>query len=148
MALNALLKVALVASLSRFLRPRWKRVAGCVVAISVALYLHADFLEYARAARDSTVTDDWLLAAFVAKYMIISGAVLAFVILELRDRHPDGARTATPHRPPQASSAGAAPSENDASPSPATNGDGFDFLRGRRELETRTEKLIRSKPSK
>lgn len=145
--LNQILKFTLVSSIALFLRKRWKRLSGCALAIVAAVYIHGEYLDYVGAlpagTPDAAQAGEYLLTAFLLKNAVIAAAVLVIVVLEVRASR--GKRTAAGRTEDTASSA--TPQDAPLS-SEERQGDGFDFLRKRGKLASRTEQLIRGKPAR
>ena len=149
---NQILKFALVSSVWVYLRTRWKRLVGCGSAILVVTHLHSEYLEYVTAlpASDPTAeaAGEHLLLALVLKNGAIAMAMLVAIVPEFRRsrrRKPQPDNNKAPR--PQVVSG--APRESvDSEPPQETADDGFDFLRHQRKLATRSDQIIRSKPSK
>ena len=144
--LNQILKFTLISSVALFLRKRWKRLSACALAIVAAFYIHGEYLDYVGALPAGTPAaaqaGEYLLTVFLLKNAVIAAAVLVVIVLEVRASRGKG--TAHARQENAASS-----SPEDAPPSSgAGQGDGFDFLRHRRTLASRSEQVIRGKPAR
>ncbi len=144
--LNQILKFTLVSGVALFLRKRWKRLSGCALAIVAAVYIHGEYLDYVGALPAGTPAaahaGEYLLTAFLLKNAVIAAAVLVVVVLEVRASRGKGTAHAQQENAASSAPADAAPSSG------AGQGDGFDFLRKRGKLASRTEQLIRGKPAR
>ena len=134
------------------LRRRWKWLAACVAATLAAIYLHAEFLDYVAAlpagSHQAVTASGYIPLAFVLKNTVIAASLLVYFLSEVRTSRR---RKANRRGWAEASSnrAGAESISGEASaPDDAKAGDGFDFLRHGRKLESRAEKVIKRKPAR
>ena len=139
-----------VAFWKRWLRRRWKWLGACVAADLAAIYLHGEFLDYVAAlpagSSQAVTAGGYVPLAFVLKNTVIVGSVLAYSLFEIRasrGRKTNRRRPATN----SASRAAGEPTSGGAPPADSA-GDGFEFLRHRRKLESRAEKVIKRKPAR
>ncbi len=150
--LNQLLKFTLVSAFLMWLRRRWKWLAGCGGVIVAAMYLHGEFLDYVEAlvpgSEEAAIAGEYIAVAFAIKNVMIFASLLTYFLVEMRastrprkDRSGTGGIAVIAQR--GLTSRGGSPSGDDSQPD-----DGFDFLRHRRKLEGRAEKIIKSKPSR
>ncbi|MDE0451171.1 MAG: hypothetical protein OXI90_05315 [Gammaproteobacteria bacterium] len=145
--LNQILKLAFVSSAALFLRKRWQRLSWCTAVILAAIYAHSEYLDYVAAlpvgTREAAEVSEHLLMAFVLKNTAIVISILAAILPDLRrprNRRGRGSRAAPV--------GGASPDVKDTVETEERScGDGFDFVRHRRKLLTRTEQIMRDKPS-
>ena len=149
--LNHLLRLALVSTAWLYLRTRWKRLLACAAAALIAIHLHAEYVEYVAtlpaSAPAAVATGDHLLLALILKNVVVGVSILVVIVPELwrspgrrrQPKHEAGAR------PGVAASTDHGPVE--AAPSNEGGDDGFDFLRHPRKLASRSEQIIRGKPS-
>lgn len=131
--LNQLLRFTLVSSALLWLRPRWRGLLALAAAVFLIHVLHGEYLGYVELSGDRS----FLIGSYVFKWvaLIISvGAYLFLAVYRLKpDRKPPSARE--PQR--QAPAAGMPETKH----TPATD-DGFDFLRRKKTLESRADKVI------
>lgn len=84
--LKLLLGIAAYALL--WARSRWRWLASCGGAILVALYAHSEYLQYvAGLPADSEAANaakSYLGIAFAAKNIVIAGALLTYLVYEMR----------------------------------------------------------------
>lgn len=127
--LNQLLRFTLVSSALLWLRPRWRgllALAGFVVLVHL---LHGEYLRYVELSQNQS----FLVWSYVIKWLALIIGVSVYVLFAFpstnaraRDK-PDPAKT-SPERKPV--------------PPPD---DGFDFLRRKKQLEGRAEKVLSQK---
>ena len=150
--LNQLLKFTLVSGLLLWLRRRWKWLAGCGAVIAMAMYLHGEFLDYIEAlppgSEAAAIAGEYIAVAFAAKNVVIFASLLTYFLVEMRaskrrrkDRVGVGGMAGTTE-PPQS------PRRGSMSGDDPKADDGFDFLRHGRKLDSRAEKVIKTKPAK
>ena len=139
-----------VAIWKRWLRHRWKWLSACVAADLAAIYLHGEFLDYVAAlpadSSQAVTAGGYVPLAFVLKNTVIVGSVLAYSLFEIRASRGRktnrlGPATNSASRAAGELASGEAPPADSAS-------DGFEFLRHRRKLESRAEKIIKRKPAR
>lgn len=149
--LNQIFKLAVVSGIAVFLRPRWKRLSACALAILVAAYGHSEYLDFVAAlppgTEESASAGDYILLAFALKNIVIGIAIIAAILPEMR-RYWRKDRLGSADESAQTRAAGMAlPRIGESEPSTETlQGDGFDFLRDGRKLSSRADRLIRDKP--
>ena len=150
--LNQLLKFTLVSGFLLWLRRRWKWLVGCGGVIAAAMYLHGEFLDYIEAlvpgSEEAAIAGDYIAVAFAIKNVVIFASLLTYFLVEMRaskrrrkDR-PDSVHIAWTSEP------GPSPRRGSVRGDESKGDDGFDFLRHGRKLESRAEKVIKTKPSK
>lgn len=139
--LNQLLKFTLVSSLLLWLRPRWKGLLALAAAVVLVHVFHGEYLEYVQlSGNDAQLVLSYLIKWFAL--LVVAGVYVAFLLW--------GARPGTTGK----SAAKAARRKGGAATSPAPPSaagqaradDGFDFLRRKKHLENRAEKIIAAKP--
>lgn len=150
--LNQLLKFTIFSGFLLWLRRRWKWLAGCGGVILAAMYLHGEFLDYVEAlpagSEGAALAGEYIAVAFAIKNIVIFASLLTYFLVEMRAskrrrRHGTDAVDMPRTTERRASSRGSSMSEDDAEAD-----DGFDFLRHGRKLESRAEKIVKSKPPK
>jgi len=85
--LKLLLGIAAYALL--WARSRWRWLASCGGAILVALYAHSEYLQYvaglpADSDEAANAAKSYLGVAFAAKNIVIAGALLTYLVYEMR----------------------------------------------------------------
>lgn len=125
--LNQLLKVTLFASIWLWLKPRWRGLAVLLVFVVLVNLLHAEYLGYVELSENK----DFLIWSYLLKWLLLFAAVIAYIVLPVRGNSGNSSAATSPRqtRPP---STGGATSEDD----------GFDFLRNKKELQSRADKLL------
>lgn len=131
--LNQLLKFTLVSSVLLWLRPRWQGLLALTVAVVLVHVLHGEYLEYVQLSGN----DAHLVLSYVIKWgalVVVAASYIAFLVL--------GSRT-----PSRAKSESARPVTMPRGDKAPTD-DGFDFLRQKKRLDNKAEKVISGKPAK
>ena len=144
--LNQILKLAFVSSALLFLRQRWRRLCWCTAVILTAVYVHSEYLDYVAALPggmpEAVEASEHMLVAFVLKNTAIGVSILAAIVPELRRSWQRRRRDTTVETVD-----GASKNVPDSKEAEQRNrDDGFDFLRHRRKLSSRTEQIMREKP--
>jgi len=138
--LNQLLKFTLVSSLLLWLRPRWKSLLALTAGVVLVHVFHGEYLDYVQLSGN----DGFLVWSYVLKWtalLCVVGAYVAFLMLGARDKQEAGRAVGSQVAPKRKRDAKAAPV-----PSAASSGDdGFDFLRDKKHLDSRAEKIIQNK---
>jgi len=130
--LNQLLKFTLVSSALLWLRPRWQGLLALAVAVMLVHVFHGEYLEYVQLSHN----DDHLVLSYVIKWMaliLVAAIYLAHLLF--------GAKSTKKKKPGNQQR-----SEQSLSRGSASSDDGFDFLRKKKRLDTRAEKVIAGKP--
>lgn len=133
--LNQLLKFTLVSSLLIWLKPRWKGLLALCAAVILVHVIHGEYLGYVELSGERSL----LLWSYVIKWtalLLAVGTYLFFLFFGARKR---GA--VSQHSRPAGVKAAS------AQPKPGSD-DGFDFLRDKKSLQSRSEIIIASKPGK
>ena len=148
--LNQLLKFTLVSGFLLWLRRRWKWLAGCGAVIAAAMYVHGEFLGYVEAlppgSEEAAIAGEYIAVAFAVKNVVIFASLLTYFLVEMR-----ASKRRRKDRPVVVDSKGTKeprPSYRPGSRSEDDSkaDDGFDFLRHGRKLDSRAEKVIKTKP--
>lgn len=128
--LNQLLKFTLISSLLLWLKPRWRSLlAFCVLVILVHL-LHGEYLGYVELSGDRS----FLVWSYLVKWAALTVGLLAYIFYIISG--------------PNTRAAGADESsirKNQPKKVTRLADDGFDFLRGKKHLQNRAEKIITQK---
>ena len=133
--LNQLLKFTLVSSLLLWLRPRWRGLLALVVFVLLVHILHGEYLSYVELSGNSA----FLVWSYVLKWLALMLGVLAYFLLAVVGV---GRRENAPSQP------SILPDAQSASPGGHTAGDGFDFLREKKELQSKADKVLAGKTSR
>lgn len=124
---NQLLKITLFTSLWLWLKPRWRGLLAIIVFVLLVNILHREYLDYVSISEDKAM----LIWSFVVKWgLIIIGVLLYFLSATLGGK-PAQAKTGK-------SKAGVEASRQTG----ADGDDGFNFLREKKTLENRADKLL------
>lgn len=128
---NQLLKITLFTSVWLWLKPRWRGLLAIIVFVLLVNILHREYLDYVSISEDKAM----LVWSFVVKWgLIIIGVLLYFLSATLggkpaqaRPAAKDKAGTDTPRQAGK----------------PEGGDDGFNFLREKKVLENRADKLLK-----
>jgi len=127
--LNQLLRFTLVSSLLLWLRPRWRGLLLLAVFVVLVHVLHGEYLGYVTLSGN----DAFLVWSYVLKWLALGVGVLAYFLFAVVNAGR-GERAQAPKR---------AESRRAVAPEQA-NDDGFDFLRRKKTLQGRADKIIDS----
>ena len=132
--LNQLLKFTLVSSVLLWLRPRWRGLLALIVFVLLVHVLHGEYLGYVELSENS----DFLVWSYALKWLALSLGVLAYFLLAIvglgrKEETPSPPASSTDSRPPPTSE-------------PAR--DGFDFLREKKDLQGKADKVLAGQSSK
>ena len=132
--LNQLLKFTLVSSVLLWLRPRWRGLLALIVFVLLVHVLHGEYLGYVELSENS----DFLVWSYALKWLALTLGVFAYFLLAIVGL---GRKEETP--PPPASS-------TDSRPPPTSERarDGFDFLREKKDLQGKADKVLAGQSSK
>lgn len=125
--LNQLLKFTLVSSALLWLRPRWRGLLALIVFVLLVHVLHGEYLGYVELSGNR----DFLVWSYVLKWLALVAGVLAYFLLAIMGLGRSGVR-ASPEEPALV----AEPARS------RPQGDGFDFLRDKKELHSRAQMLL------
>ena len=124
--LNQLLKVTLISSLLLWLRPRWRGLLTLSVSVVLVHVLHGEYLGYVELSGN----DAFLVWSFVLKWLALLCAVTVYLVMTLSSSR--GEQSGEGHRR----------IKGPASSPPEGEDDGFEFLRRKKNLDSRAEKLL------
>jgi hypothetical protein len=128
--LNQLLKFTLISSLLLWLKPRWRGLLALSLLVLLVHVFHGEFISYVELSGDQS----YLVWSYVIKWLVLIVGVLVYFYFALPG--PGGrAANAEATRDTKARYAAVTPPHDD----------GFDFLRGKKRLQNRAEKIL-SKP--
>ena len=135
--LRFVLRTGVFIFLGFWLKPRWKSLAALSFGILLIWIIHSEFLTYS-VISDSSLSVGW---SYVYKWAAIFFLVLLYfflVELPLRAKGTDGAigRSTSKLKKDRDN---LLDSMEDKS---AGKGDGFDFLRGKKNLKSRSQKIL------
>lgn len=132
---NQLLKITLFTSAWLWLKPRWRGLLAIIVFVLLVNILHQEYLDYASISEDKAM----LAWSFVVKWGLIIIGVLLYFISALFGGKPVAGKAAAV-KPVKSKTGDAAVQK------PAGNtDDGFDFLREKKTLENKADKLLTRK---
>ncbi len=134
--LNQLLRFTLVSSALLWLRPRWRGLLALTVSVLLIHVLHGEYLGYVELSGDRS----FLVWSYVVKWVGLIVAVAIYVLLAVYGMKP-GARSRTPAAPVNTKRP-VEPAAGKTASAPNAQDDGFDFLRQKKRLENRADKVI------
>jgi hypothetical protein len=126
---SQLLKITLFTSLWLWLKPRWRGLLALVVFIVLVTLGHREYLDYVQLSGDK----EFLVWSFLVKWVLIALGLLAYFLLVVMWPTPVKGK---------AVKAGKNKSEVTGVSTGAAQDDGFDFLRQKKQLQSRAEKLL------
>lgn len=107
----------------RWIKPRWFRLAIFFISLALISYSHTEYLGYVEVTKDTS----YLAFSYILKYSAFLILILTFVIslkfLPFKD----------PTKPEK--------TNHKVIEKPTETNDGFDFLRGKKKLESRSDKI-------
>ena len=116
--------VALYAVL-RWLKPRWLRLVILIISLILISYSHSEYIRYVEITADPTS----LAFSYQLKYALTLIVLVSFLIsLRFMPSKAAGAKGKQNSKIVTADSA---------------HDDGFDFLRGKKELDSRSDKILK-----
>jgi len=127
--LNQLLKFTLVSSALLWLRPRWRGLLALSVFVILVHVLHGEYLGYVELSGNA----DFLVWSYAVKWLALLAGVTAYFFLAVLG-------------PPRRGNKKEPPPVSTGQQSPLPSDDGFDFLRSKKELESRADKVIGKGP--
>jgi len=129
--LNQILKFTLFTSLWMWLRPRWRGLLALAVFIGLVTLGHREYLDYVTLSGDK----NFLIWSYAVKWLLIATGLLAYFLLVVMWPKPRKTRAGktTGGKGQAAVVAG------------EVEDDGFDFLRNKKRLQNRAEKLLDEK---
>ena len=129
--LNQILKFTLFTSLWMWLRPRWRGLLALLVFIGLVTLGHREYLDYVTLSGDK----DFLIWSYAVKWLLIASGLLVYFLLVVMWPRPRQTRAGkSTGSKGQAATTAAEPED-----------DGFDFLRSKKRLQSRAEKLLDKK---
>ncbi|MFT4517922.1 MAG: hypothetical protein ACI9JM_000299 [Halioglobus sp.] len=127
--LNQLLKFTLVSSVLLWLRPRWRGLLSLSVFVILVHIFHGEYLDYVALSDDQSL----LVWSFVIKWFALLGSIIAYFVFAVA-----GFKFG-------ASGGDHSSAQGDGTKSQVSGGsagDGFDFLRQKEKLQSRSEKVL------
>jgi len=125
--LNQLLKFTLISSFLLWLKPRWRGLLALCALVVLVHVLHGEYLGYVELSGDRSL----LVWSYVVKWTVLTLGVFSYIFLSLRGPK---ARISTARK--------SRFNKDSSSQSTGAVGDGFDFLRQKKHLQNRAEKII------
>ena len=129
---NQILKITLFTSAWLWLKPRWRGLLAIIVFVLLVNILHQEYLDYASISEDKAM----LAWSFVVKWGLIIIGVLLYFLSAFFGGKPAPGKAAKPGARAAGQAQGTAGESND---------DGFNFLREKKTLENRADKLLNRK---
>jgi hypothetical protein len=123
--LNQLLKITLFASFWLWIKPRWKGLVALAVFLLLVNMLHGEYLGYVELSGNAA----FLPWSYLVKWLLLLAAAGVYMLVLLRADEPGSASERDTKR--------AMPGSG-----PASADDGFDFLREKKTLQSRADKLL------
>ncbi|MEM9256113.1 MAG: hypothetical protein AAGA91_11725 [Pseudomonadota bacterium] len=122
---NQLLKITLFAAVWVWLKPRWRGLLALTVFVVMVHVLHGEYLSYV------TLSDDrrFLVISYAIKWLALITGVLVYLFFSLRS---SGSEVKS-HRQDRDQPVRSVAERPD---------DGFDFLRDKKRLENRADKVL------
>lgn len=139
--LNQLLRFTLVSSALLWLRPRWRGLLALTASVVLIHILHGEYLGYVELSGNS----DFLVLSYVCKWVALTVVVSLYVLLAVYGLKSPVRKRGTA-LPDAYSPAKAEHAETGGAKTGAVRDDGFDFLRAKKTLESRADKVIRKNP--
>ena len=128
--LNQLLKFTLLSSFLLWLKPRWRGLLALCVLVVLVHVLHGEYLGYVELSDDRSM----LVWSYVFKWTVLALGVFSYIFLSLFGSKARTSYTGGPRKKPNA------PRETTGSVD-----DGFDFLRHKKQLQSRAEIILSHK---
>lgn len=134
--LNQLLKFTLFTTVWLWLKPRWRGLLALAVFVLMVNILHSEYLDYVELSGEK----QHLVWSFAIKWaLIILGLAVYALATSLMGKPAATSKKKAGKKVPDSKAA-----TGDDGTKPAGD-DGFDFLRKKKVLETRADKLISGK---
>jgi len=128
--LNQLLKFTLISSLFLWLKPRWRGLLALSALVILVHVLHGEYLGYVALSDDRSM----LVWSYVFKWTVLTLGVLSYIFLALF-----GSKARTSY------ARGARKNINAPTETTVSVDDGFDFLRQKKQLQSRAEIILSQK---
>lgn len=135
--LNQLLRFTLVSSALLWLRPRWRGLLALTASVVLVHILHGEYLGYVELSQD----DDYLVWSYVIKWAALIVCVALYVMFAVYGLKAPNRKRQT-GRAGVASTAGAPLADASTAEAAGPSDDGFDFLRKKKTLESKADKVI------
>ena len=128
--LNQLLRFTLVSSALLWLRPRWRGLLALAAFVGLVHVLHGEYLRYVELSQNQS----FLVWSYGIKWFALLIGVSVYILFAFPSPgNRDRAKMDTDKGPP------------DRKPDAIAADDGFDFLRRKKSLEGRAEKVLSKK---
>lgn len=131
--LNQLLKFTLVSSILLWLKPRWRGLLALTAFVLLVHVLHAEYLGYVELSEDR----QYLVASYFVKWLGLVCALVVYYMFAVAGLRISGL-------PVVAEKRAAVAKDQSLEIDSANRDDGFDFLREKKQLESRADKLLDS----
>jgi len=128
--LNQLLRFTLVSSVLLWLRPRWRGLLVLAAFVVMVHLLHGEYLRYVELSQNQS----FLVWSYGIKWLALVIGVSVYMLFAFPS---SGNRNRM--------KMGAAQEPSDRQPDATVADDGFDFLRRKKSLESRAEKVLSKK---
>lgn len=125
--LNQLLKFTLISSFLLWLKPRWRGLVALCALVVLVHVLHGEYLGYVELSGERSL----LVWSYVVKWTVLTLGIFSYIVLGLRGSK---AQTSTVKK--------SRINKSSSRHSTVNVGDGFDFLRHKKHLQNRAEKVI------
>lgn len=125
--LNQLLKFTLVTTVWFWLKPRWRGLLALSLFVVLVNVLHNEYLDYVQISGDQM----FLVWSYVVKWALLTLSFLAYFLfgaVGVKIKAPAETKTA--------------PKSLDVTTNNRNKNDGFDFLRNKKHLQSRADKII------
>ncbi|MDG2045886.1 MAG: hypothetical protein P8J79_01615 [Halioglobus sp.] len=127
--LNQLLKFTLISSVLLWLKPRWRGLLALSVVVIAIHTFHGEYLDYAERSGDYS----FLLWSYIIKWIALTAAVLLYIVCTIAGQNKQMPRVDETRI-----------KKNSRGNAPPSADDGFDFLRTKRHLQSRADKILAS----
>jgi hypothetical protein len=131
--LNHLLKFTLFSTILLWLKPRWRGLLALTVFVILVHVIHAEYLGYVELSEDQ----QYLVASYFLKWLGLIFALVVYYIFAVAGLRVSGMSAA-------GNTGKAATVDERTISSNKDQDDGFDFLREKKELEGKADKLLDS----
>ncbi len=128
--LNQLLKFTLISSLLLWLKPRWRGLLALSVLVVAIHTFHSEYLDYSERSGDHS----FLVWSYILKWAALAATVLLYMVYMIAGQNSRAQSVGKAHINKKGTVATSAVAD-----------DGFDFLREKKHLQSRADKIVASK---
>jgi hypothetical protein len=128
MLLRTVLRAASAWFIWRWLEPRWRSTLALVLGWLLVIVLHAEYVEYVQI----TESTELLWISYLIKWVVVLSAILAYLWFSVL-----GSSKTPPAQAPSKT-----PQTDKGGTGDTPHGDGFDFLREKKTLQSRGDQVI------